>query len=66
VEREYLEEKAVRNPWAVLNDLNWINRGELGPEKRALLMEQLRRAELLKQVNAMDYSLLMEIHNLYF
>jgi 1-phosphatidylinositol-4-phosphate 5-kinase len=66
VEREYPEEKAARNPRAVLNDLNWINRGELGPERRALLTEQLRQAELLKQVNVMDYSLLMGIHNLYF
>jgi 1-phosphatidylinositol-4-phosphate 5-kinase len=70
VGREYPEEKAAKNPRAVLKDLNWINRGnmlELGPEKRALLMEQLRRdLELLKQANAMDYSLLIGIHNLYF
>ena len=68
--REYPEEKAAKNPRAVLKDLNWINRGnmlELGPEKRALLMEQLRRdLELLKQANAMDYSLLIGIHNLFF
>ena len=68
--RGYLEEKAAKNPRAVLKDLNWINRGnmlELGPEKRALLMEQLRRdLELLKQANAMDYSLLIGIHNLFF
>jgi 1-phosphatidylinositol-4-phosphate 5-kinase len=60
VGREYPEEKAARNPWAVLRDLNWINRGnmlELGPEMRALLMEQ---------VNVMDYSLLVGIHSLYF
>ena len=70
VGREYPEEKAAKNSRAVLKDLNWINRGnmlELGPEKRALLMEQLRRdLELLKQANAMDYSLLIGIHNLYF
>ncbi|RDB27012.1 Phosphatidylinositol 4-phosphate 5-kinase its3 [Hypsizygus marmoreus] len=68
VGREYPEEKAAKNPRAVLKDLNWINRGrtlELGPEKRALLTEQLRRdAEFLKKVNVMDYSLLVGIHNM--
>jgi len=60
----------VRNLWAVLKDLNWMNRRNmlgLGLEKRVLLMEQLRwDSELLKQANVMDYSLLMGIHNLYF
>ena len=66
VGREYPEEKAARNPRAVLKDLNWINRGNM-LEKRALLTEQLRRdPELLKQANVMDYSLLIGIHNLYF
>ncbi|KAG6897010.1 hypothetical protein C0992_004721 [Termitomyces sp. T32_za158] len=68
VGREYPEEKAQQNPRAVLKDLNWIHRGralELGPEKRALLAEQLRRdAAFLKQVNVMDYSLLVGIHNM--
>jgi 1-phosphatidylinositol-4-phosphate 5-kinase len=68
VGREYSEEKAAANPRAVLKDLNWINRGkmlELGPEKRALLTEQLRRdAELLRKINVMDYSLLVGIHNM--
>ncbi|EGO04015.1 hypothetical protein SERLA73DRAFT_45787 [Serpula lacrymans var. lacrymans S7.3] len=67
VGRLYSEEKASQNPRAVLKDLNWINRGkmlELGPEKRALLTEQLRRdSELLKKVHVMDYSLLVGIHN---
>jgi 1-phosphatidylinositol-4-phosphate 5-kinase len=52
----------------VLKDLNWIDRGkelEFGPEKRALLTEQLRRdAELLKELHVMDYSLLVGIHNM--
>ena len=67
VGREYPEEmlKTKNNP--VLKDLNWINRGhtlELGPEKRALLTEQLRRdKELLKTIYVMDYSLLVGIHN---
>ncbi|KAF8954775.1 hypothetical protein BDZ97DRAFT_369376 [Flammula alnicola] len=68
VGREYPEEKAAKNPRAVLKDLNWIHRGnmlELGPEKRALLTEQLRRdAEFLKRVYVMDYSLLVGIHNM--
>ncbi|KAG5338292.1 hypothetical protein C0989_007714 [Termitomyces sp. Mn162] len=68
VGREYPEGKAEQNPRAVLKDLNWINRGrvlELGPEKRALLAEQLRRdAAFLRQVNVMDYSLLVGIHNM--
>lgn len=66
VGRVYSEEKAKQNPRAVLKDLNWINRNkmlELGPEKRALLTEQLRRdSEFLKSVRVMDYSLLVGIH----
>ena len=68
VGRTYPEDKAEKNPRAVLKDLNWINRHkmlELGPEKRALLTEQLRRdTEFLKKVNVMDYSLLVGIHNI--
>ncbi|KAG6330617.1 hypothetical protein ID866_8472 [Astraeus odoratus] len=68
VGRVYPEEKAQKNPRAVLKDLNWINRGkmlELGPEKRALLTEQLRRdSELLKKIHVMDYSLLVGIHHM--
>ncbi|KAF8342560.1 uncharacterized protein EI90DRAFT_3029417 [Cantharellus anzutake] len=68
VGREYPEEKALNNSRAVLKDLNWINRGrqlELGPEKCALLTEQLRRdSEFLKRLNVMDYSLLVGIHNM--
>ncbi|RSH89488.1 Phosphatidylinositol-4-phosphate 5-kinase [Saitozyma podzolica] len=66
--REYPEEKAKLNPRAVLKDKNWVNRGrtlELGPEKRALLSEQLRRdMEFLKRMRVMDYSLLVGIHNM--
>ncbi|KAI0000132.1 hypothetical protein BJV74DRAFT_821764 [Russula compacta] len=68
VGRLYPEERARENPRAVLKDLNWIDRGKelaLGPEKRALLMEQLRRdAEFLKELRVMDYSLLVGIHNM--
>ncbi|KAF4586934.1 Phosphatidylinositol-4-phosphate 5-kinase [Pleurotus pulmonarius] len=67
VGRYYPEEKLQQNPRAVLKDVNWIKRGrqlELGPEKRALLEEQLRRdKEFLKEVNVMDYSLLVGIHD---
>jgi 1-phosphatidylinositol-4-phosphate 5-kinase len=68
VGRLYPEERARENPRAVLKDLNWIDRNkelEFGPEKRALLTEQLRRdAELLKELCVMDYSLLVGIHNM--
>lgn len=67
VGREYPEDKAAENPRAVLKDLNWINRGkqlEIGPDKRALLTEQIRRdSELLKELHVMDYSLLVGIHH---
>ena len=68
VGREYPEDRARENPRATLKDINWINRGktlELGPEKRALLTEQLRRdSEFLKKLGVMDYSLLVGIHNM--
>jgi 1-phosphatidylinositol-4-phosphate 5-kinase len=67
VGREYPEDKAAQNPRAVLKDLNWIKRGkmlELGPEKQALLVEQIKRdAEFLKTVYVMDYSLLVGMHS---
>ncbi|KAH9074290.1 SAICAR synthase-like protein [Lactarius deliciosus] len=68
VGRLYPEDRARENPRAVLKDLNWIDRRKelaFGPEKRALLTEQLRRdAELLKELQVMDYSLLVGIHNM--
>lgn len=68
VGRLYPHEKAVDNPGAVLKDVNWIERErsiELGPYKRALLVEQLRRdVEFLKSIGVMDYSLLIGLHNL--
>lgn len=69
VGRLYPEDKAAAKEYKVtLKDLNWIERGktlELGPEKRALLTEQLRRdTELLKKVYVMDYSLLVGVHNM--
>ncbi|KAF7800354.1 hypothetical protein EIP86_011604 [Pleurotus ostreatoroseus] len=68
VGREYPEPKMRENPRAVLKDLNWINRSktlELGPEKRALLTEQLKRDfDLLRRLHVMDYSLLVGVHNM--
>src|SRR5882757_9806655 len=65
VGRLYPEEEAAKKQNKVtLKDLNWINRRkrlELGPEKRALLTEQLKRdSEFLKSVYVMDYSLLVD------
>ncbi|BGP16165.1 hypothetical protein JCM10213_006100 [Rhodosporidiobolus nylandii] len=65
--RLYPEDKAAQNPHAVLKDLNWVTRHRqlaLGPEKKALFEEQLRRdTELLQRLGIMDYSLLTGIHN---
>lgn len=66
--REYPEEKAKDNPRAILKDLNFLSRDRvfaLGPEKKALFEEQLRRdTELMQRLGIMDYSLLTGIHNL--
>lgn len=66
--RIYPEEKALNNPTAILKDLNWIGRNRhlaLGPEKKALFEEQLRRdTQLMQKLGIMDYSLLTGIHNL--
>lgn len=66
--RIYPEEKAVDNPAAILKDLNWVTRNRqlsLGPEKKALFEEQLRRdTELMQKLGIMDYSLLTGIHNI--
>ena len=66
--REYPEEKAKVNTKATLKDLNWLHRGrmfELGPEKRALFGEQVKRdRDFLVKIGVMDYSLLIGIHNM--
>lgn len=63
----YPEEKAAENPRAILKDLNFVGRDRhfaLGPEKKALFEEQLRRdTELMQKLGIMDYSLLTGIHN---
>ncbi|GAA6015336.1 hypothetical protein JCM10207_008953 [Rhodosporidiobolus poonsookiae] len=65
--RLYPEQKAAQNPHAVLKDINWVSRHRviaLGPEKKALFEEQLRRdTEFLQKKGIMDYSLLTGIHN---
>ncbi|GAA5874199.1 hypothetical protein JCM3774_006762 [Rhodotorula dairenensis] len=67
--RLYPEDKAKQNPHATLKDLNWVQRQRqfwLGPEKKVLFEEQLRRdTELLQRLGIMDYSLLTGIHNLF-
>jgi 1-phosphatidylinositol-4-phosphate 5-kinase len=66
VGREYPEEKAKAG--AVLKDLNWVHRGrriELGPTKKGLFEEQLKRdTSLLQQLGIMDYSLLIGLHDM--
>ncbi|KAI5479210.1 1-phosphatidylinositol-4-phosphate 5-kinase [Pseudohyphozyma bogoriensis] len=61
------EEKAQNNPNAILKDLNWIQRGRelaLGPEKKALFEEQVRRdTALMQRLGIMDYSLFAAVHN---
>lgn len=68
VSREYPEDKAALNPRATLKDLNWLHRGkvlELGPDKRALLFEQLKNdTAFLQKLGIMDYSLLLGIHDM--
>ncbi|KDE07562.1 hypothetical protein MVLG_02231 [Microbotryum lychnidis-dioicae p1A1 Lamole] len=65
--RKTPDEKVQESSHAILKDLNWIERGrqlDLGPEKKALFEEQLRRdTELMQKLRIMDYSLLTGIHN---
>ncbi|SCV74004.1 BQ2448_6436 [Microbotryum intermedium] len=65
--RKTPDEKLQENSHAILKDLNWIERErqlDLGPEKKALFEEQLRRdTELMQKLRIMDYSLLTGIHN---
>ncbi|CCU97814.1 unnamed protein product [Malassezia sympodialis ATCC 42132] len=61
-------EQTSAKPSAVLKDINWLKRGrtiELGPTKRALFEQQLRRdVALLQRLRIMDYSLLIGLHDL--
>ncbi|KAG1471505.1 hypothetical protein G6F56_002086 [Rhizopus delemar] len=62
------EEEILKNPYAVMKDLNWEKQDRklhLGPEKRKLFMTQIvRDVTLLSQLNIMDYSLLVGIHDM--
>ncbi len=66
--RDFKEEDLAKNPRATLKDLNWLRRGmhlELGPAKRDVFLAQVQRdVKLLQQLNIMDYSLLVGIHDL--
>ncbi|WFD19484.1 1-phosphatidylinositol-4-phosphate 5-kinase [Malassezia caprae] len=61
-------EQTSAKPTAVLKDMNWLKRErviELGPTKRALFEQQLRRdVALLQRLGIMDYSLLIGLHDL--
>lgn len=50
-----------------LKDINWLERKEeihFGPKKRNIFLEQLRAdVGFLKKINAMDYSLLLGVHD---
>ncbi|CAO3665373.1 unnamed protein product [Rhizopus stolonifer] len=62
------EEEILKNPHAVMKDLNWEKRQrklELGPQKRKMFIGQLvRDVTLLSQLNIMDYSLLVGVHDM--
>ncbi|KAI8988366.1 hypothetical protein BDF20DRAFT_904988 [Mycotypha africana] len=62
------EEEIRKNPYAVMKDLNWEKKNrklQLGPVKRKLFIGQLvRDVTLLTQLNIMDYSLLIGIHDM--
>lgn len=64
--KEVLESKPRLQP--TLKDLNWLRRDmklELGPHKKAALMEQIERdTALLQRLKIMDYSMLVGIHDL--
>ncbi|KAG0284254.1 Phosphatidylinositol-4-phosphate 5-kinase [Linnemannia gamsii] len=66
--RAISDQELANNPRATQKDLNWVNRNrklELGPEKRHLFVEQIKRdVELLSRLNIMDYSLLIGIHDI--
>ena len=66
--REYREEDLERNPRATLKDLNWLRRNqhlELGPHKKELFLDQMRKdVALLQELGIMDYSLLVGLHDL--
>jgi 1-phosphatidylinositol-4-phosphate 5-kinase len=68
VGRETSEEKLAEKPTATGKDLNWLRRNlrlEFGPTKREAFISQMERdVRLLQELQIMDYSLLVGIHDL--
>ena len=66
--RDLKEEDLENNPRATLKDLNWLRRNmrlELGPTKRQAFLDQIEKdVRLLQELEIMDYSLLLGIHDL--
>ncbi|KAI9331451.1 hypothetical protein DFJ73DRAFT_857274 [Zopfochytrium polystomum] len=60
--------EAEDNPRVTLKDLNWLEKNRklhLGPIKRSLLLDQIRKdVEFLERLEIMDYSLLIGCHDL--
>jgi 1-phosphatidylinositol-4-phosphate 5-kinase len=67
--RQVTVQEIKENPRIVRKDLNWIQSGHhlyLGPDKRAVFMEQLVIDEnFLEKLTIMDYSLLVGIHYIH-
>lgn len=65
--REYIPHDGAAKSTAVLKDLNWVKNEEhlmLGPAKSQQFLAQLERdVKFLKQINVMDYSLLIGVYD---
>jgi 1-phosphatidylinositol-4-phosphate 5-kinase len=66
--RDFKEENLATNARPTLKDLNWLRRDqrlELGPTKKDMFIEQMKRdVKLMQRLHIMDYSLLVGIHDL--
>jgi len=55
----------VKRPGAIWKDLDFDRNLTLGPEKRAVFLDQVHRdSEFLERIGIMDYSLLLGIHKI--